>query len=79
MRDLFGDQTPCIDHDHADGRVGGILCHRCNLGISFLNDCVTCLESAIEYLGGRGKQRRRKNGGDATADLFEWSVMSRRY
>lgn len=39
-----------IDHDHATGKVRGLLCHSCNLVIGHAKDDVSLLESAIKYL-----------------------------
>lgn len=40
-----------VDHDHVTGQVRGVICLRCNLGLSFL-DVEGWLESALTYVSG---------------------------
>lgn len=40
----------CVDHNHATGKVRGLLCQSCNTGLGLLKDQVCILESAIDYL-----------------------------
>lgn len=40
----------CVDHDHVTGEVRGILCHRCNSALGFLNDDPTLVEALGRYL-----------------------------
>ena len=40
----------CVDHNHSNGRVRGLLCHRCNMGIGMLRDDPLFLIKVIAYL-----------------------------
>lgn len=39
-----------VDHDHKTGRIRGLLCSSCNLSIGGLNEDISLLKRAIEYL-----------------------------
>lgn len=39
-----------VDHDHDTGKVRGLLCKRCNMGIGLLGDNPDTLTNAVLYL-----------------------------
>ena len=39
-----------VDHNHDNGKVRGILCHSCNMGIGFFKDNTELLLKAVLYL-----------------------------
>lgn len=47
-------QGTCIDHNHQTGKVRGILCRNCNLGLGFFQDDLDLFVSAMSYLQRKG-------------------------
>jgi len=45
-----GDKPLCIDHDHASGKIRGLLCDRCNRGLGYFRDSVVSLRKAADYI-----------------------------
>ena len=39
-----------VDHSHVTGQVRGLLCHSCNIGISWFKDNPVILKNASDYL-----------------------------
>ena len=40
----------CVDHNHNNNEVRGILCDKCNRGLGFFEDNIISLKCAIKYL-----------------------------
>jgi len=40
----------CVDHDHATGKVRGLLCVKCNTLLGLCQDSISILQKSIEYL-----------------------------
>lgn len=39
-----------LDHDHKTGKIRGVLCHQCNVGLGNFEDSLSFLQKAINYL-----------------------------
>ena len=53
-RNGFSSVEDCeIDHDHLTGKVRGMLCRNCNVGIGLFKENPASLENAIKYLRGQ--------------------------
>ena len=46
----FNGIESCVDHNHKTGKVRGMLCHACNMGIGYLKEDKNILKNAIKYL-----------------------------
>jgi len=44
----------CVDHCHISGKIRGLLCHSCNVGLGHYNDNINLLKNAIKYLEKHG-------------------------
>jgi hypothetical protein len=43
-----------VDHDHATGKVRGLLCYRCNSAIGLFDEDAERMQRAIDYVHGGG-------------------------
>ena len=40
----------CVDHDHGNNKLRGLLCRQCNFSIGLLQDNPVIVENAVKYL-----------------------------
>ena len=69
---MCGERAPDhVDHDHATGRVRGMLCLPCNTGLGHFNDEIVVLERAIDYL-----KRTKSQGSDTVHESAAPYILS---
>jgi Recombination endonuclease VII len=49
-RSDFPEKRLAVDHDHKTGKIRALLCDRCNRGIGLLDEDITRLQAAIDYI-----------------------------
>lgn len=59
----YGVKRLCVDHNHATGKVRGLLCHKCNLMLGYAEDSYCRLISGVYYLVNHNKGDMEGIGG----------------
>lgn len=46
----WGHGGPHVDHNHATGKVRGLLCHNCNAALGLMRDDLNLMQAGVDYL-----------------------------
>ena len=49
-KEIYNPQDAYVDHNHVTGKIRGILCSECNLGLGIFKDSIMGVERALNYL-----------------------------
>jgi hypothetical protein len=68
-------KRPCVDHNHTTGAIRGILCHRCNIALPYVEDkvsrarAITYLEKYSEIIIDAGERQYTKRHRNSVVQL----------
>lgn len=65
-----------IDHDHDTGKIRGLLCNSCNLGIGALGDNPIRLRAAVRYLKFHANPLSETIGMDEPMPLLPFTIIT---
>jgi hypothetical protein len=50
MRVAGYNKEHAVDHCHVTGKIRGILCYNCNMGLGYFKEDIEIMKLALEYL-----------------------------